>query len=58
MLKFSIIIFWKEEFFVKENEESFEIVLNIFFFQMKIFKITELFGRHVLKPPSIYCDIS
>jgi hypothetical protein len=29
-----------------------------YFFQMKIFKITELFGRHVLKPPSIYCDIS
>jgi hypothetical protein len=39
MLKFSKIMFFKEQISVKENEKYFGILKNILFFKNEIFKV-------------------
>jgi hypothetical protein len=44
--KYQISLFFREHFFVKENDDFF---WNIFNFRNEIFKLISLIGRHVLK---------
>jgi len=56
MLKFfsQKVHFSKNQNFVKEIKESFQVPMNILYFLHRIFKINLLFHKHVLKLPLYY----